>query len=152
MAQRAHIATLIGVTFPGQPVETPAKKAPSKGAQIVGGLVALALSFACIGGIAKAGFGGSSSKPAGNATPADRSLEAKAICETFVKRQLKAPATAKFSEESSAKVTDVEYTAGGSVDSQNSFGALLRSTFACDMTYDAAKQEWTSKSVSVVPA
>lgn len=148
MAQRAHIATLIGVTFPGQPVETPAKKAPSKGAQIVGGLVVLLLLGACVAGIAKAALGGGSSSTA----PSDRSLEAKSICETFVKKQLKAPATAKFSEESAAKVSDVEYTAGGSVDSQNSFGALLRSTFACDLTYNATTQEWTSKSVSVVPA
>lgn len=119
------------------------------GAQIVGGVVALVVAACCIGGVVHFAFrGGASSSDA----PADRSLEATSMCETFVKRQLKAPATAKFSEESAAKVSDVEYTAGGSVDSQNSFGALLRSTFACDLTYDAAKQEWTSKSVSVVPA
>jgi len=128
--------------------QRPIKPAPGKGAQIVGGLVVLVLLGGCLAGAVAFLFrGGSSSKP-----PADRSLEARAMCETFVKRQLKAPATAKFSDESSAKVSDVEYTAGGSVDSQNSFGALLRSTFACDLTYDAAKQEWTSKSVSVVPA
>lgn len=141
--------TLIGVTFPGtQPVEQPAKKAPGKGAQVVGGIVVLVVAAVCIGGIAAFVFRSHGSSGSSTA-PADRSLEAKSTCETFVKRQLKAPATAKFSEESAAKVSDVEYTAAGSVDSQNSFGAMLRSTFACDLTYDAAKQEWTSKSVSV---
>lgn len=74
------------------------------------------------------------------------------MCETFVKQQLKAPATAKFSQESPTMVSATEYTIGGSVDSQNSFGALLRATFACDLTIDAASNTWTSKSVSVVPS
>ena len=139
--------TLAGVTFPGtQSTVQPASKAPSKGAQIAAGIVALVVAAFCLGGIAYYAFGGHR-----GSTPAltDRSLEAKSMCETFVKKQLKAPATAKFSEESAAKVSDAEYTVAGSVDSQNSFGALLRSTFACDLTYDASKQEWTSKSVSV---
>jgi hypothetical protein len=144
--------TLIGVTFPGMPpAEQPATKEPSNGAKIAGGILVLVLALGCIAGIAAFAFRGSSGGGSSKA-PADRTLEAKSMCETFVKKKLKAPATAKFSEESAAKVSLTEYTAAGSVDSQNSLGALLRSTFACDMTYDAAKQEWTSKSVSVVPA
>lgn len=126
----------------------PAKPDSSKGVKVGAAILIAVVFLLCAGGIAAFAFRGGSSGD----VPADRSLEAKAMCETFVKRQLKAPASAKFSGESATKVSDVEYTAGGSVDSQNSFGALLRSTFACDLTYDAAKQEWTSKSVSVVPA
>lgn len=151
MAWCAHIATLIDVTY--TPPQQPTHQQSSRGVKIAAAILVGLVAVACVGGIAKFAFGGSSSKaPASSPTVTDRSLEAKAMCETFVKRQLKAPATAKFSEESAAKVSTVEYTAGGSVDSQNSFGALLRSTFACDLAYDAAKQEWTSKSVSVVPA
>lgn len=127
--------------------QRPTKRQSSRGVKIAAAILVGLVAVACIGGIAKLTLSGSSSK-----APADRTLEAKSICETFVKRQLKAPATAKFSSESAAEVSAAEYTSGGSVDSQNSFGALLRSTYACDMTYDAAKQEWTSKSVSVVPA
>lgn len=129
------------MTFPAAPV----KPEPSKGVKIGAGILVALVGLACVGGIFAFVFRGGSSSD----TPADRSLEAKAMCETFVKKQLKAPASAKFSGESAAKVSDTEYTAGGSVDSQNSFGALLRSTFACDLTYDASRQEWTSKSVSV---
>ena len=139
--------TLIGVTFPDQEpaAEQPAKKAPSKGNLFAGGLLVVLLLACCIGGVVKAMAGGGSN----DSSSSDRTLEAKSMCETFVKRQLKAPATAKFSDESAAKVSATEYTSGGSVDSENSFGALLRSTYVCDMTYDASKQEWTAKSVSV---
>jgi hypothetical protein len=141
--------TLIGVTLPGtSPADQPAKKEPGNGAKIAGGILVLLVALGCIGGIAVFAFRGSSGGGSSKA-PADRSLEAKSMCETFVKKKLKAPATAKFSEEAAAKVSLTEYTAAGSVDAQNSLGALLRSTFACDMTYDAAKQEWTAKSVSV---
>jgi hypothetical protein len=127
--------------------QQPTKAPATRGAKIFGGIMVLAVLVLCVGGVAAFVFRGGSDK-----APADRTLEARSMCETFVKRQLKAPATAKFSEESAAKVSDAEYTAGGSVDSQNSFGALLRATFVCDMTYDAGSEVWTSKAVSVVPA
>lgn len=148
MAWCAHIATLIDVTY--TPQERPTKQPSSRGVKIGAGIIVAVAILGCGGAIAA--FTSKSGSGSSDTAPADRSFEAKSICETFVKKQLKAPATAKFSEESAAKVSDVEYTAGGSVDSQNSFGALLRSTFACDLTYNATTQEWTSKSVSVVPA
>lgn len=134
--------------------ETPGKSAkpePTRGVKIFAGILVGLVGLCCVGGAVYAVSSGSKSG-SGAATEDDRLFGAKDACESFVKGELKSPATAKFSSESSAKVSATEYTAGGSVDSQNSFGALLRSTFACDMTYDASKQEWTSKSVSVVPA
>lgn len=152
MVLRAQAVTLTRVTLSPQPA-----KKPTTTGQKIGGFVILALVGACcFGGVTLAvkRLGGSDSGGSNNA-PADRSAEAKWACEEFVKKQLKAPATAKFSGEAAAKAAKPvgdEYIASGSVDSQNSFGALLRSTFSCDITYDAAKQEWTSKSVDVVPA
>jgi hypothetical protein len=65
-------------------------------------------------------------------SPAKR---ATASCEGFVKERLKAPSTAKFSNE----VTGVNgrlYTVTGDVDAQNSFGAMLRSKYNCLVTKD----------------
>lgn len=129
------------VTFPVQP----AKPEPSKHVKIAAAVLVGLVFLLCAAGIYAFAFRGSSS----TAVPQDRSFEARAMCETFVKRKLKAPASARFSGESAVKVSSMEYTAAGSVDAENSFGALLRSTFACDLTYDAASQEWTARSVSV---
>lgn len=53
-----------------------------------------------------------------------------AACRKAVKEQLKAPATAQFIEEKTDDFNSyIEVT--GAVDSQNSFGALLRNRFEC---------------------
>ena len=50
-------------------------------------------------------------------------------CEDAVKQQLKAPSTAKFdNEQASGSGT---WRVSGTVDSQNSFGAMLRASFEC---------------------
>lgn len=72
--------------------------------------------------------------------PAQRDVVAEATraCqEQFILARLKAPATAKFSGAAVTKVTssavgDV-YTISGSVDSQNGFGALIRSRWTCQL-------------------
>lgn len=117
------------------------KKKPSKGATIAA-FVALALVAACcVGGIVIATSGDKDGKPA------DQSIDAAVMCEDFVKKQLKAPASAKFSDEKTTKVSDAEYVTTGAIDSQNSFGAMLRSHFRCDLTVSG--DTWTSKSVDV---
>jgi len=55
---------------------------------------------------------------------------AKDMCHTFVKRRLKAPSTAKFSNET-VKGGPSRWTVVGEVDSENSFGAMLRSPYIC---------------------
>ncbi|MFM6963050.1 MAG: hypothetical protein ACKOWJ_02110 [Micrococcales bacterium] len=55
-------------------------------------------------------------------------------CEALVLKGLKAPATAKFSQESLADVDSRLSQIDGVVDSQNSFGALIRSSFECQVT------------------
>lgn len=57
-------------------------------------------------------------------------------CEKQIKGQLKAPATARFSEETTTGPSAGQWTVDGVVDAENSFGALIRSRWSCDAQYD----------------
>lgn len=59
------------------------------------------------------------------------------VCHQFVKERLRAPATAKFERYSEARITGVEptYTVRGHVDSENGFGALIRSDYTCTVRH-----------------
>lgn len=62
---------------------------------------------------------------------ADPSGDAKRVCqEEFIPKRLKAPRTAEFADVSVTNDGDA-YTVSGSVDAQNGFGALIRSSFTC---------------------
>jgi len=61
--------------------------------------------------------------------------EVQAVCEEWVKKQLKAPGTAKFSDHATSG-GPISWTVTGSVDAENSFGALLRSSWTCDIRLD----------------
>ena len=52
-------------------------------------------------------------------------------CESQVRTRLKAPSTAVFSGTLAVANTDGDYDVTGNVDSENSFGAALRSSFSC---------------------
>lgn len=68
--------------------------------------------------------------------------EARQICEGWVENQLKAPSTAEFTDGTEV-ATDVNaWTVTGTVDAQNSFGAMLRSTWSCDIRWDASTERW----------
>lgn len=62
----------------------------------------------------------------------DNASEARAQCEQLVEESLKAPATAEFGE-STATRSGSEWIVTGSVDSENSFGAMLRNEFQCSV-------------------
>jgi hypothetical protein len=130
------------MTSPHAPL---AARKPSKGVKTAAVVITVLAGLCCVGGVIAA-----ANDPA-KSPPADRSLEGTAMCETFVKWQLKAPATARFSEETTVKLGSGEYATSGAVDSQNAFGALLRSHFRCDLTVNAADNTWTSKAVAVTP-
>jgi hypothetical protein len=69
-------------------------------------------------------------------------LGAQTVCETFVKDQLKAPATADFS---GARVSSdgTTWTVRGAVDAENSFGAKLRYAYVCTVSpADPAGNNW----------
>lgn len=56
---------------------------------------------------------------------------AQVACEKAVSDQLKSPASATFSNWTRTNNYNDTFTVTGSVDSQNSFGAMLRSQFSC---------------------
>ncbi len=63
----------------------------------------------------------------------DLRVEAEAQCEDFVKARLKSPATAEFSDETTAG-GGARWTITGVVDAENSFGAKVRSNYVCIVT------------------
>lgn len=68
------------------------------------------------------------------------------MSQEFVKRRLKAPATAEFPDYSTKITTralgDCKYKIIAYVDSQNSFGALLRATYSATMLHNYETSEW----------
>jgi hypothetical protein len=78
-------------------------------------------------------------------------IAAYVMCEQFVKERLKAPATAEFGGYVNSTVTPKgtgHFAVSGYVDAQNSFGAKLRSRFACDISY-AGNDRWRANNVTV---
>lgn len=64
-------------------------------------------------------------------------FDAQVICEKFVRNELKAPSTAKFAgpSETTANNAGATWTVRGWVDSQNGFGAQIRSNYECRATF-----------------
>lgn len=73
--------------------------------------------------------------------------DAKRACEASVTDQLKSPATAKFSGEIVTEDSG-SYRVTGHVDSENGFGAMLRSHYSC--TAHSSGGEWVTDDVSVI--
>jgi hypothetical protein len=104
-----------------------------------------------------------SSAEAGEPVPATTSAEpdplaemraekadAVAACEEFVKGYLKAPATATFADVEASAIGDGHtWEVLGGVDSENSYGALVRSTFSCTTERSSSTDEWTPVDVWV---
>lgn len=76
------------------------------------------------------------------------------VCTGFVKDRLKAPATAEFRNyfEHDGEVTVTggpdEYTVSSTVDSENGFGAMLRSSFVCKVQHVAGTR-WMLVDLSI---
>lgn len=64
-----------------------------------------------------------------------KQYEAKDSCHEWVKERLKSPSTASFSGDT-VSGSNGDYTIAGAVDSQNSFGATVRSTWTCTIRLD----------------
>ena len=92
--------------------------------------------FGCLGIIALLGvlFAVGAAMP--DTPDGPNKFEAITYCEDRIETMLKAPATAEFSSRSNESNP---FTVTGTVDSQNSFGALVRSSFECsvDITGDS---------------
>lgn len=63
-----------------------------------------------------------------------RQVMAQRACEDEVRGSLKAPATSKFSG-TRATSSGAGYRVTGSVDAENSFGAMLRNSFECSVSF-----------------
>lgn len=120
------------------PEDAPAEPQPSSNRWTIGILIAVvAVVGICVARV------NSDSKP----SAADEERDAQRACEEqFVPARLKAPATAKFSGVS-VSGSGGTYAVTGSVDSQNSFGALIRSTFSC--TVHSSGDKWVLDSAQV---
>ncbi|UJP39325.1 hypothetical protein [Cellulomonas palmilytica] len=70
------------------------------------------------------------------------SREATAVCEDWVREKLKAPSSAEFSGATASGYGAGPYTVSGKVDAQNSFGALIRSSWTCTIEYRASDEKW----------
>lgn len=68
-------------------------------------------------------------------------VTARIACQDMVKDKLKSPGSAKFTGQTESGSGN-SWTARGSVDSQNGFGALIRSTYSCSLTYTPSDKTW----------
>lgn len=65
-------------------------------------------------------------------------VSAQLACQTFVSARLKAPASASFApfrEQSIVAKTEGKFSVSAWVDSQNSFGAMLRTRYLCEVQF-----------------
>lgn len=62
-------------------------------------------------------------------------IDAYLMAKDYVKQELKAPATAEFSDYTCEEGPDSTYSLDGNVDSQNSFGAMLRSSWTVKLKW-----------------
>lgn len=70
------------------------------------------------------------------------STQAAETCEGWVSEKLKSPSTAEFSSERESSTGTNSWTITGTVDAQNSFGAMIRAEWACDVRWDTASEQW----------
>ena len=83
-------------------------------------------------------FGSDDSDSSGSSSSED--LLAYNYAESFVKKKLKSPSSAKFAglfekRDHITKVGDRKYKIVSYVDSQNGFGAMIRSNWSCTITF-----------------
>ena len=145
----------------GNQVSTKAKacptcgaKAPQKNIGTLSGLVIIGIAVVIFSKI----FGGSGSGSASNhPVSSDRCNDptmAFVMSQNFAKKQLNSPASAKFpyiNDEgvSVVKIADCQYRVMAYVDSQNTFGAMLRSVYSVNMESTRDGKRWTAKNLVI---
>lgn len=83
----------------------------------------------------ESGDGGGSRKTDG--------YDAQVACKDAVKDRLKAPATAKFSNVDHTSAGAEAWTVTGDVDSENSFGANIRTSWKCEIRIDGSQWRYS---------
>lgn len=105
-----------------------AEAAKAKGKLGMGcGLLAAVVPVLLIGGC----FAFINSGDDGDSSASNDRAIAIQMCRDSVRRQLKAPSGAKFSGETVVSQSGNVYTIRGAVDSENSFGAKIRTPYSC---------------------
>ncbi|WP_159619469.1 hypothetical protein [Arthrobacter zhaoguopingii] len=67
---------------------------------------------------------------------------AEAVCQQFIETRLKSPASAEFSSTDVVELGDT-YKVTAVVDAQNSFGAMMRSSWTCRVIWNDASEKYT---------
>lgn len=98
-----------------------------------GGIIGLAVTLALVGAAALLLQDGRNDSDA-NLPDFGTSQEAIAQCEARIAKLLTSPATAVY--DTSATASRTVWTVNGAVDSENGFGALLRSEFQCSVAIE----------------
>ena len=78
-------------------------------------------------------------------------ISAYLMSETFMKRHLKAPASASFPSHDAASITRIDcgkWRVASYVDAHNSFGALVRTRFSVLLSYDGDRT-WSMESINM---
>lgn len=120
---------------PPAQVRSPKTEAHKKGG--CGGPTLVILGILAIGFVILAVLG----RPTQRGPEAPSAMGAWLDCQNFVKQNLKAPTTAQFPGANAEGVGTVLQDNGrwgviGYVDSQNSFGAMIRSDYVCELSYN----------------
>jgi len=119
------------------------QKKSSSGTRII--LLLLSIILVCLCGVVVIGLSDSDNESTG-ASPSRASI----ICEDIIESRLVAPSTAKFASYYEQQIWTLGKNSGtyenayrvrGYVDAQNSFGALIRTYYTCDISYNGG--EWT---------
>lgn len=82
------------------------------------------------------------------------SMDAYVMAKQLMEKRLKAPATADFASFSESRVTSSglnEWTVESYVDSQNGFGALIRTRFTITMTVNIETKYWQAIALKTEP-
>lgn len=123
-----------------------------KGLDNVMRLAALGL-FAVTAGIVWIGVTTKNDGPAAVASRDAQCSEGVAfvMSQNFVKRDLRAPATAQFPHQpiSATEIGECQFRVSSYVDAQNAFGALIRSNYSVDMKFNASGRTWSAANLSI---
>lgn len=125
--------------------------APIKAPGCLSILVTGIFIFWLIGDFGKSGTDSNSASASKDLTPKYDKFNAQVDCEAFVKRTLKAPATADFAPHHELQISGSDsgpWNVAGYVDAQNSFGAKIRSLYSCTIHYQDNKAYLDNLSVN----
>jgi hypothetical protein len=132
----------------GEPLIEPEKPKTSKSSMIAGIVILLAVAallVSCVGYV----ISNSGDDSGGDSGDGRNDGMASVMCEQFVEERLKAPSSADFSGvfDTTVSGSGNDYTVRGYVDAQNSFGAMIRSDYTCEIR-DSGNDKWTLVSLT----